>query len=493
MLPNLSEFCLLTDFYEFSMANGFLNAKIHNQNAIFNYFFRRYPFSGSYAIIAGVENFLDIISEWKFSDEDIEYLKSYETFNDDFLDYLSSMNNELTVWGMNDGQITFANEPILQISGPLIQCQLIETLLLNSINYPTLCATKANGMWLASGKKRILEFGARRAQGPDCALTATYASIVGGCSGTSNVLAGKKWGIKASGTMAHSWIMSFPTEYDAFKKYVDIYPDSAILLVDTYDTLKLGVSNAIKIGKYLEKKGNSLKAIRLDSGDMVLLSIESRKMLDKAGFKDVKIIISNDVDEYYIRDFENNGGKADIWGIGTKLVTCFDDPALGGVYKLVEIDKEPKIKLSGDQAKITIPYEKSLIRFYKKSANNSEKMVLDVITLSGEGNEQESSNKLDGFQDSIFYDVYDKNKKYNIVDFKFDRFEDLLKPLFSNGKRSKNKVELLEARKNMEIGINKMDERYLRLENPETYRILISEKLYKPRQQLIKRKLYKEN
>ena len=351
MLPNL----LIIDFYEISMANGYFMHGIHNKNAIFNYFFRRNPFKGGYTVVAGVEHFLDSLSEFKFGDEDIAYLKSYETFNDDFLDYLSKMNNKLTVWGMNEGQIAFANEPILQISGPLIQCQLIETLLLNSINYPTLCATKANRMWIASGKKMILEFGARRAQGPNGALTATYASLVGGCSGTSNVLAGKMLGIKASGTMAHSWISSFPSEYDAFKKFVDIYPNSAILLVDTYNTLKSGVPNAIKMGKYLEKKGRSLKAIRLDSGDMVRLSIESRRMLDEAGFKDVKIIISNDVDEYYIHEFENKGGKADIWGIGTKLVTCFDDPALGGVYKLVEIDNEPKIKLSDEPAKITIP------------------------------------------------------------------------------------------------------------------------------------------
>ncbi|MHA1730041.1 MAG: nicotinate phosphoribosyltransferase [Promethearchaeota archaeon] len=479
-----NQYQLLTDFYEFSMANGYFLDGIHAKNAVFEYFFRNNPFNGGYAILAGVEHFLDYLSKFRFTDDDIEYLKSYESLSDDFLNYLSKMENKITVRGIEEGRIVFANEPILQVKGPLVQCQLIETFLLNSINFPTLCATKANRMWITSNKQSILEFGARRAQGPNGANIATYACMVGGCSGTSNVLAAKSLGIRALGTQAHSWIMSYPTEYQAFKRYVDIYPDSTTLLVDTYDTLKSGIPNAIKIGKELRKKGKSLKAIRLDSGNLAVLSREARKILDDAGFKDTKIIISNDVDEYFIQKFRENGGKADIWGIGTKLVTCYDDPALGGVFKMVKFDGEPKIKLAENPAKTNIPCEKKLIRIYKKrgtSESKHQKIILDIIFPKSQ---EVSDNTLLG---TNLYDPYNDTEKIRLSLRKesYDSFEQMLKPLFMGNKRVNPKLDWSKARKNMESDIEKLGEDYLKLENSKKLNVFISDGIHKIRQNLI--------
>jgi len=297
------------------MANGYiLENGLADKIVVFDYFFRKNPFNGAYAILVGVENFLDILSNFKFRDEDIEYLKTY-SLSDKFIEYLEKMENKISVYGVEEGRVVFANEPILQIQGSLIQCQLLETILLNTINFPTLIATKANRMWLESGKQPILEFGARRAQGQNGANIATYASLIGGCSGTSNTMAAKELGIKAVGTQAHSWIMSFESEFEAFKEYAKIYPDSTILLVDTYDTLNSGIPNAIKVGKILREKGYDLKGIRIDSGNLIELSKKARKMLNEAGFQSTKIIISSDVDEYFIHEFKKQGGEVDIWGI----------------------------------------------------------------------------------------------------------------------------------------------------------------------------------
>ena len=252
---SLKEYLLLTDFYEFSMCNAYFEDGIHDVETTFDYFFRTAPFGGGYAVLAGVELFLDIISDLRFSKEDIEYLSTYN-LSREYLEYLATWKNELTVYGIEEGRLVFPNEPILKVKGPLIQCQFLETFLLNSLNFPTLCATKGNRMWLKSKDRPILEFGARRAQGPNGAVMATYGSLIGGISGTSNVLAAKKLGLQAKGTQAHSWIMSYPTEYEAFKTYAEIYPDDTILLVDTYDTLESGVPNAIRVGKELEDMGH---------------------------------------------------------------------------------------------------------------------------------------------------------------------------------------------------------------------------------------------
>jgi nicotinate phosphoribosyltransferase len=471
---------LLTDYYEFSMANGYFLDEIGEEHVVFDYFFRENPFHGGYAVVAGIEQLLDVLEHFKFTEEQIEYLKTYETLDDGFLDYLTNMDSQITVRGFSEGRIVFANEPILQISGPLIQCQLIETFLLNSINFPTLCATKANRMWLASGKQPILEFGARRAQGFNGSLIATYSSMVGGCAGTSNVLAAKYLGegLKASGTQAHSWIMAYPTEYEAFKRYSEIYPKSSILLVDTYDTLKSGVVNAIKVGKQLREKGEDLIGIRLDSGDMAKLSVKARKMLDEAGFMDTKIVISNDVDEYFIQNFIKQGGKADLWGIGTKLVTCFDDPALGGVYKLAQFAQEPRIKISGNPSKTNIPGNKELFRCFEES-DGEYLMKCDLIELDTEL----KNNQL--LFPQKFYNPYYLKDSILLMRENIDKIEPMFQVLSINGNRIGKKLTWKDARQNMESDIRHLPKRISRIEKPDQYDIYISEELHNIRQKLI--------
>ena len=472
---------LFTDFYEFSMTNGYYIDGVGEDPVVFDYFFRKNPFRGGYAIVAGIEQFLDVLEHFQFTEEQIEYLKTYD-LDDGFLDYLAHMKNKLVVKGFTEGRVVFANEPILEISGPLIQCQIIETLLLNCLNFPTLCATKANRMWLASGKQPILEFGARRAQGTNGGLIASYASMIGGCAGTSNVLAAKylKEGLKASGTLAHSWIMAFKTEYEAFKKYAEIYPKSSILLVDTYDTLKSGVVNAIKIGKKLREKGENLVGIRLDSGDLAHLSQEARKMLDEEGFESTKIVISNDVDEYFIQDFKQLGGKADVWGIGTKLVTCYDDPALGGVYKLAEYNGDPRIKVSGAPSKTNVPGNKELFRCYEKKKGEFF-MKHDLLELD---------SKLVNEQIKLpqgFFNPYNPEETLSLSKSDIVKSESMLKVLFKDGKRATKNLSWKEARLNMEFDLTHLPANFHRLINPDQYKIYISEELHQIRQKLIKK------
>jgi nicotinate phosphoribosyltransferase len=473
---------LYTDYYEFSMANGYYIDGIGEKQVIFDYFFRENPFNGGYAIVAGIEQLLDILENFQFNEEQIEYLQTYQSLDDDFLDYLMHMKNELTIKGFSEGRVVFANEPILEISGPLIQCQIIETLLLNCLNFPTLCATKANRMWLASGKQPILEFGARRAQGPNGGLLATYASLVGGFSGTSNVLAAKHLGkgLKASGTQAHSWIMSYPSEYEAFKRYCEIYPKSSILLVDTYDTLKSGVKNAIQIGKELRKKGEDLVGIRLDSGDMADLSQQARKMLDDAGFEATKIVISNDVDEYFIQKFKEQGGKADLWGIGTKLVTCFDEPALGGVYKLAQFQNDPRIKVSGNPSKTNIPGNKELFRCYT-DRKDSVKMEFDLL--------EENTNLVKGeiHLPQKFYNPYCTEKPISIESSMIAKLESMLKVIFKEGNRIEKRLSWKDAQENMIKDLSYLPENYSRIKNPDKYNIYISDSLHQIRQALIQK------
>ncbi|MHA1111916.1 MAG: nicotinate phosphoribosyltransferase [Promethearchaeota archaeon] len=470
---------LFTDYYEFSMTNGYFLDGIGEEPVVFDYFFRENPFNGGYAIVAGIEQFLDILDHFQFTEEQIEYLKTYD-LDDGFLDYLSHMKNELVVKGFTEGRIVFANEPILEVSGPFIQCQLIETFLLNSLNFPTLCATKANRMWLASKRQPILEFGARRAQGFNGSLVATYASLVGGCTGTSNVLAAKHLGegLKASGTQAHSWIMAYSSEYEAFKRYSEIYPKSSILLVDTYDTLKSGVPNAIKIGKELRQKGEDLIGIRLDSGDMAELSKEARKMLDEAGFRNTKIVISNDVDEYFIQKFKEQGGKADLWGIGTKLVTCYDDPALGGVYKLAQYQNDPRIKVSGNPSKTNIPGNKELFRCYKESGGGFF-MKYDLMELDSELDTGELQFP------QKFYNPYYLEETLSLIESSIDEIESMLKILFKDGKRAYKKLSWKDARNAMVSDLKQLPERFSSIETPDLYNIYISESLQKIRQKLI--------
>ncbi|MFO8019903.1 MAG: nicotinate phosphoribosyltransferase [Promethearchaeia archaeon] len=464
-----NKFGLLTDFYQLTMCNAYLLKGIGEKRAVFDLFFRRAPFQGVYAIAYGLNKAIKDICNMKFYTDDIEFLRNKGTFSEVFLDYLGNWDCTLTFRSIDEGRVIFPYETIMQVEGPLIQCQLIETYLLNSFNFPTLCATKANRMWLTSGKEPILEFGLRRAQGPNGGISASEAAMVGGCVGTSNVLAGKIHDIDISGTHAHSWVMAFDSELEAFRTYAEIYPDSCVLLVDTYDTLKSGVPNAIKVGKELEEKGHKLMGIRIDSGDLAYFSRKARKMLDDADLDYVKIILSNDVDEYIISEIHKQQGEVDIWGIGTKLATCYDDPALGGVYKLSDLDFEPRLKISSNVKKTTIPCKKQVFRVYDE--NNY--MTGDIMELI--------ENKI--LENQTVYDPINPMRHYALNNP--TRVEPLLNLKVKEGKVVKPLGGWKEAREIMEEDISHLTESHTRLLNPQTYKVSISEQLHQLRTKLI--------
>lgn len=450
------------------MANGYLLKGIGNGHAVFDLFFRKAPFKGVYAICYGINKAIKNISNLSFAPDDIEYLRDQRLFSEQFLEYLSNWKCSLTIRSVNDGRVIFPYEPIMEVEGPLIQCQLIETYLLNCFNFPTLCATKANRMWLTSKKQPILEFGLRRAQGPDGGLTASEAAMVGGCVGTSNVLAGKMNDIRVSGTQAHSWVMAFNSELESFRSYAEIYPDNCILLIDTYDIIE-GCKNAIIVGKELEKIGKKLNGVRIDSGDLAYFSKKVRKMLDKAGLTDTRIVASNDVDEYVIAEIKRNNGAVDLWGIGTKLATCYDDPALGGVYKLVEIEGQPKLKISSNVEKTTIPSKKKLFRIY----DNEDFMTGDVMEL----------HKKDSLEESFVYDPLNPLRFYKVQDTA--KVEQLLNIKMKQGKIIEDLGGWQEARKTMEEDITHLTEASTRLLNPQNYKVSISKSLHELRTKLI--------
>ena len=465
-----NDYALLTDYYQLTMCNGYLLKGLANKRAVFDLFFRQAPFKGVYAICYGLNKAVRDICEMKFSQDDLEYLQERNLFSDKFLEYLAKWKCELTIRAIDDGRVIFPEEPIVEAEGSLIQCQIIETYLLNCFNFPTLCATKANRMWLTSEKQPILEFGLRRAQGPDGGLTASEAAMVGGCASTSNVLAGKKFGITVSGTQAHSWIMAHESELESFRSYADVYPDSCVLLIDTYDIIK-GCKNAIIVGKELEAKGKKLLGIRIDSGDLAYFSRQTRKMLDKAGLKDTKIIASNEVDEHIIEGVKFQNGAVDIWGIGTKLATCYDQPALGGVYKLVEIDGKPKLKISSNVEKTTVPGKKRLFRIY----DEDDFMTGDVIELF----------ETQALEEDFVYDPLNPLRFYKIS--KPARVESLFKLKMEKGKLIGEINDWRKARKTMEEDIIHLPEASKRLLNPQNYKVSISRSLYELRTNLIER------
>jgi len=331
---------LLTDLYELTMLAGYLEEGMQDKSAVFDLYFRTNPFEGGYAAFAGLEPALDFLEQVRFSESDLEFLTGLGLFKPRFIDYLRGFRFRGTVTAPPEGSPVFANEPLLTVEGTLAETQFVETALLNIVNFQTLTATKAARICHAAAGAQVIEFGLRRAQGPDGGLSASRAAFVGGCQGTSNVLAGKLFGLPARGTQAHSWIQSFPDELTSFRAYADTFPDSTILLVDTYDTLRSGVPNAITVAGELRARGHALRGIRIDSGDLAYFSREARQMLDRAGFEGVKIVVSNDMDEFVIESVRSDGGRVDIYGVGTSLATCAGagGGALGGVYKLVEID-----------------------------------------------------------------------------------------------------------------------------------------------------------
>ncbi len=467
---------LLTDFYQLTMSNGYLLKGIAYTPATFDLFFREAPFKGVYAICYGLSKAINKLCKMNFSDDSINFLQENGTFSEKFLDYLAHWKCELTIRSVDDGRVIFPYEPIMEVEGPLIQCQLIETYLLNCFNFPTLVATKANRMWLSSGKQPILEFGLRRAQGPDGGLTASEAAMVGGCTGTSNVLAGKKYGMNISGTQAHSWVMAFESELESFRAYANIYPDSCILLIDTYDIIE-GCKNAIIVGKELESEGKKLLGVRIDSGDLAYFSRKVREMLDEENLTDTKIVASNDIDEYIIEEIQRHNGAVDLWGIGTKLATCKDDPALGGVYKLVEIDSQPKLKISNNVEKTTIPSKKLLFRVY----NGDDYMTGDIMELI----EKKS------LEEDYVYDPINPLRYYKLTNP--SRVEQLLKLKVDKGKPLSEYKGWREARKTMEEDISHLSDASKRLLNPQNYKVSISRSLHELRTKLIERHVGKKN
>lgn len=460
---------LLTDLYQLTMGYGFYRNGKHEEEVAFDLFFRKNALI-TYSIAAGLEQAMDYLLNWHFDDEDIAYLRSLKLFDEDFLAYLKNMKFTGDVYAVKEGTPVFPGEPILTVKAPLIQAQFAETALLNIINHQTLIATKSSKICRATaGRGVVMEFGLRRAQGPDAGINGARAAIIGGCSSTSNVIAGQKFGVPVAGTMAHSWVMDYPTEYDAFKAYAEAYPENCLLLVDTYDTLRSGVPNAIKVFKELKEKGYKPKGIRLDSGDLAYLSKKARKMMDEAGFTETVICVSGDLDERSINSLIQQGAKIDSWGVGTKLITSEDLPALGGVYKLSAVFEKdgtvtPKIKLSDNTAKITNPAFKNLYRLYDKENGMA---IADLITLRDE--EICEDEPL-----TIFHPV-ETWKKHEVENF---RAEALLETIVKGGKLVYEFPALLEIQAYSKKELSKFWEEYLRLDVPQVYKVDLSEKLH---------------
>jgi nicotinate phosphoribosyltransferase len=460
---------LLTDLYQLTMGYGFFRQKKHEEEVVFDLFFRKNSLI-TYSIAAGLEQAMDYLLNWRFDEEDIEYLRSLKLFDEDFLAYLKDMRFTGDVYAVREGEPVFPGEPILTVKAPLIQAQFAETALLNIINHQTLIATKSSKICRATaGQGMVMEFGLRRAQAPDAGIYGARAAIIGGCSSTSNLIAGQMFDVPVAGTMAHSWVMDYPTEYDAFKAYADAYPENCLLLVDTYDTLRSGVPNAIKVFKQLREKGYTPKGIRLDSGDLAYLSKKARKMMDEAGFPDAKICVSGDLDERSINSLIQQGAKIDSWGVGTRLITSEDLPALGGVYKMSAVfDKDgnmtPKIKLSDNTAKITNPAFKKLYRLYDRENGMA---IADLITLKDES--------VDESKPLVLFDPVETWKEHEAQNF---HAVELQHTIVKDGKLVYEFPCLTDIRAFSKEQLSKFWEEYLRLDMPQVYKVDLSKKLH---------------
>jgi nicotinate phosphoribosyltransferase len=469
---------LLTDLYQLTMAHGYFRSGRVRDEAVFHLFFRRHPFQGSYAIAAGLEAVVDFVEGFHFEADDVEYLASLAAedqgpvFGADFLDFLRALRLRVDIDAVPEGTVVFANEPLLRVRGRLLEAQLLETTLLNLVNFQTLIATKAARVCQVAGNQPVLEFGLRRAQGVDGALSASRAAFIGGCSATSNVLAGKRYGIPVRGTHSHSWVMSFDSELEAFESYADAMPDNCLFLVDTFDSLE-GVRNAISVGQRLRLSGKRLLGIRLDSGDLAWLSVEARKLLDAAGFKDAIIVGSNDLDEHVIESLRHQGAAIGVWGVGTRLVTAYDDPALGGVYKLGSITRagrapEPRIKLGEDSAKTTNPGVQQVRRF-----SRSGKFVADAIY-----------DELAGCAvPTTIVDPVDPIRRRSLSEEL--SFEDLLVPVVRAGRGVAARPSLADIRQRAQEQLAALDPSVRRLMKPHSYPVGLTEDLYQQRSRLI--------
>lgn len=455
-IPIFTNPAIYTDYYELIMAQGYFLSGRKDERATFDYYFRNLPFKGGYVVFAGINDLLEIFQDYKFHPDELIFLENLG-FQATFLDYLSNLKLNLDIYSAKEGEIVFPNTLSVRVDGPLIEAQLIETILLNIINFESLIATKATRMVDIAGHRQILDFGLRRAQGLG-GIQASKGAAIGGISGTSNVYASFVHGTTVSGTMAHAWIQSFESELEAFRKFVEFYPDSAVLLVDTFDTLKSGIPNSIKVAKELEAKGHKLKGIRLDSGDLAYLSRKSREMLDAADLQYVKIAASNQLDEWVIQSLQNQQAPIDLYGVGTNLVTAKDSPALDGVYKLSSVHGTPKMKMSENKSKATLPGIKKVHRFLDKHGM----MYCDGILFEEELNISK-----------IYHPLYpEKNSSVEGLDY-----YPLLQSVMKNGVLTQPIPSTKESADYAKAQLKKLQPEHKRLENPHIYKVGVSEQV----------------
>lgn len=472
---------LLTDLYELTMMQGYFYEKDLNETVIFDAFYRSNPNDNGYAICAGLEQVIELINNLHFTDDDVEYLRSTGLFKDEFLEYLHEFKFTGDIYAIPEGNVMFPREPIVKVIAPIMQAQLVETALLCIINHQSLIATKTARIVHAAHGDGVMEFGLRRAQGPDAGIYGARAAMIAGCVGTSNVLAGQMFGVPVMGTHAHSWIMSFPDELTAFETYARLYPNACTLLVDTYDTLQSGVPNAIKTFDKMKEEGIEItkRGIRLDSGDLAYLSKEARKMLDEAGYPDAVICASNDLDENLISSLKEQGAAITSWGVGTNLITSKDCPSFGGVYKLAAmLDKKtgkfiPKIKLSENAEKITNPGNKTIYRFYDKK---NGKLIADVIALVGE--------RIDTSKEYILFDPIETWKKTKLAPDTYT-VKELLVQVFKNGECIYHSPSVLELRDICKADLDTLWPESKRLHYPHKIHVDLSRKLWKMKQALL--------
>lgn len=471
-MKNKLNLTMLTDFYEITMANGYFETGMADNIAYFDMFFRRVPDGGGYAIMAGVEQVIEYLKNLTFTDEDIEYLRAKSCFCEEFLEYLKNFKFTCDVWAVPEGTPIFPHEPILTVRGPVIQAQFVETMILLTINHQSLIATKASRIVRSAMGRPVMEFGTRRAHNSDAAIYGARAAYIGGCAATACTIADRDYGIKSAGTMAHSWVQMFDDEYTAFKKYAEIYPENCILLVDTYNVLKSGVPNAIRVFKEVNppKMG-----IRIDSGDVAYLTKKARKMLDDAGLEDCQIVVSNSLDEYIIRDVIMEGACIDSFGVGERLITAKSEPVFGGVYKLVALESDgvvvPKIKISENVEKITNPGFKNLFRLYDKDTGKARG---DVITLA-----QETVPEQDE------YEIFDPNAVWKRTTVKNYTVRNLHVQLFEKGKCVYESPSIDEIREYCKQQLETLWGETLRFENPQTYYVDLSQKLWEMKNNLL--------
>lgn len=459
---------MLTDLYQLTMMYGYFKSGMRDNMATFDMFYRSKDESTHYAVFAGLEQLIDYLQNLHFDDDALDYLRSLNIFDEDFMQELKNFKFHGDVYAVPEGTIVFSNEPLIRVTAPIFEAQLIETAMLNIINHQTLIATKASRVVQAAEGDMVMEFGLRRAQGPDAGIYGARAAIIGGCRSTSNVLTGQMYNIPIAGTHAHSWVMSFPDEITAFRKYAEMFPSSCLLLVDTFDTLRSGVPNAITVFNELRARGYEPKGIRLDSGDLAYLSREARKMLDEAGFPNTIICASGDLDENLIRDLKLQGACINTWGVGTKLITSEDCPSLGGVYKMSAEYEDgrivPKIKISENPVKITNPGEKKLWRIYDK---DSGKAVADLISLSHEA-----------YDESKPLTIYDPINTWKSMTLTNYTMKDLHVKVFDKGECVYESPSLAEIQKHCAEEMDTFWEQYKRLLNPHRYKVDLSDSLW---------------